>query len=186
MTTRGNPSALALGPGYLFNAPLATAEPTDLVTPWEEVSALWTALGYTEAGSEFDYQLQTAAVMVAEELDTIKNAPTGRTSSVTFNLAQLTATNLSIASNGGTIATSGGIVTFEPPALGSEVRTMIGFESEDHTERWLWRQAIMNGQMKITRAKGAANATIACVFELEKPQTGQHLYHAILANPSRA
>jgi hypothetical protein len=44
----------------------------------------------------------------------------------------------------------------------------------------------MNGQMKITRAKGAANATIACVFELEKPNSGQKIYRAILANPARA
>ena len=50
----------------------------------------------------------------------------------------------------------------------------------------MWRQAIMNGQMKITRAKGAANATIASVFELEKPDTGAKLYKAILASPLRA
>jgi hypothetical protein len=185
MTTRGNVQALALGPGYLYWAPLSTTEPTDLVTPWAEVAAGWIELGYTETGSEFMYQLQTAAVKVAEELDTIKNAPTDRTASVTFNLAQLTATNLGIASNGGTIQVNGAVVTFEPPALGSEQRAMIGFESEDHQERWIWRQCLMNGQMKITRAKGAANATIACVFELEKPP-GANIYHAILANPARA
>jgi len=186
MTTRGNPATLALGPGLLFTAPLGTDEPTDLETEWTDVDAGWVALGYTETGSEFDYQLQTAAVMVAEELDTIKNAPTGRQSSVTFNLAQMTATNLQLASNGGTITSGSGIVTFEPPDLGEEVRCMLGFEAEDGTERWVWRQAIMNGQMKITRAKGAANATIASVFELEKPDTGAKLYKAILASPLRA
>ena len=93
---------------YLFTAPLGTDEPTDLTTEWTDVDAGWVGLGYTETGSEFDYQLQTAAVMVAEELDTIKNAPTGRQSSVTFDLAQMTATNLQLASNGGTITSGGG------------------------------------------------------------------------------
>jgi len=186
MTTRGNREQIALGPGYLYTALLATTEPVDLVTPWAEVSDNWIALGYTGAGSEFGYQLKTSPVMVEEELDTITNAPDGRTSSVTFDLAQLTATNLAVASNGGAITTGAGVVYFEPPDLGEEQRCMLGFQSEDGTERWIWRQAIMNGAMKITRKKGAANATIACTFELELPDTGQKLYRAILASPLRA
>jgi hypothetical protein len=186
MAPRGEPAALALGPGYLNTAPLGTPEPVDLITPWDEVSAFWIGLGYTGAGSEFGYQLKTSPVMVEEELDTVKNAPDGRTSSVTFDLAQLTATNLELASNGGTITTGNGVVIFEPPDLGSEVHAMIGWESEDHTERWIYRDAVMNGAMKITRKKGAANATIACVFELQKPATGQKIYRAILAAPLRA
>jgi len=184
---RGRPDQISLGPGYLYvNGTLGAPEPPDLVTPWEEVHPGYVGLGYTESGSEFNQQLQTQPVKVAEELETVRNAPDGRTASVTFNLAQLTATNLQLASNGGQIETAQGLVFFEPPDLGEETRVMLGFESEDHTERWIWRQAIMNGQMKIMRQKGAANATIACVFELEKPETGQRLYRAILAAPLRA
>lgn len=183
---RGSPTALALGPGYLYAGPLGTAEPADLVTAWAAVSAAWVALGYTETGSEFDYQLNTTAVNVAEELDPISNAVDGRTSSLTMNLAQLTATNLKLAMNGGVITTGTGIVTIEPPDLGTEVRTMIGFESEDHTERWVWRQCLQNGQMKIIRAKGAANATIATVFALEKPSSGARLFKAVLGTPQRS
>jgi len=139
---RGSPTALALGPGYLYAGALGRVEPTDLVTTWVTVDAGWVALGYTDVGSEFDYQLNTAAVDVAEELDPISNAPTGRVASVTFNLSQLTATNLKLALNGGVITTGTGIVTIEPPDLGTEVRTMLGYESEDHTERWVWRQCL--------------------------------------------
>ncbi len=185
MTTRGTSAALALGPGYLYMAPVATTEPADLITPWADVASGWVELGYTGAGSEFMYQLKTSPVVVEESLDVIKQAPDGRSASVTFDLAQLTATNLELASNGGTVSTGNGLVIFQPPPLGSEVRTMIGFESEDHTERWIFRQAIMNGQMKITRKKGAANATIACTFELELPATGQAIYSAMLAAPLR-
>jgi hypothetical protein len=182
---RGSPTALALGPGYLYAGPLGRVEPTDLATVWTAVDAGWIALGYTESGSEFDYQLNTSPVTVAEELDPISNVPDGRSSSVTFNLAQITATNLKLCMNGGVITTGTGIVTVEPPDLGSEVRTMLGFEAEDHTERWVWRQALMNGQLKIVRAKGAANATMAAVFALEKPATGSRLFKAILQTPLR-
>jgi hypothetical protein len=183
---RGNPAALALGPGYLYAGPIGTAEPTDLVTTWAAVSAAWLALGYTEAGSEFDYALNVDPVLVAEELDPVSNQTTGRTATVSFNLAQLTATNLKLAMNGGVLTAGTGIVTVEPPDLGTEVRTMIGFESEDHTERWVWRQCFQTGTMKITRAKGAANATIEASFSVEKPATGLRLFKAILASPLRA
>jgi len=66
------------------------------------------------------------------------------------------------------------------------VRTMLGYESEDHTERWVWRQCLQTGQMKIVRAKGAANATIATVFSLEKPATGSRLFKAVLQTPLRS
>jgi len=186
MTVRGNPEQISLGPGYLHTSPLGAVEPVDLVTAWNVVDPNWIGLGYTGNGSEFNYQLQTGEVHVAEELDPITNTPTGRTSSVTFDLAQLTATNLQIAHNGGTITQGQDVVIFEPPDLGEEVRAMLGWESEDHTERWIWRQALMNGALKITRTKGSSNATIACTFTLEKPATGAKLYKAILAAPLRA
>lgn len=186
MTTRGNPQALALGPGYLHLGPLGTTEPTDLTTDWESVSAGWAALGYTDTGSEFKYALATDPVEVAEELDPISNQTTGRTSTVSFAMAELTATHLKYAMNGGTITTGTGIVTFEPPDLGTEVRVMLGFESEDHTERWVWRQCFQTGDSTMTRAKGAAKTTISCEFTLEKPTTGAKLYKAIMGSPLRA
>lgn len=186
MTARGNPGALALGPGQLFIGPLGTTEPSDLTTDWGSVSAGWVLLGYTDAGSEFKYSLATDAVEVAEELDPISNQTTGRTSTVTFALAEITATNLKRAMNGGTITSGSGIVTFEPPDLGTEVRTMLGFQSEDGTERWVYRQCFQTGDTTITRAKGASKATISCEFTLEKPVSGARLYKAIMASPGRA
>lgn len=186
MPARGNPAALALGPGYLYIGGLGRTEPTDLTTPWATVDPLWVFLGYTNNGSEFDYQLSTSPVDVAEELDPISNVPTGRASSVIISLAQMTATNLSYALNGGVITTGSGIVTVEPPDLGSEVRVMIGFEAEDHTERWVFRQGLNTGQMKIARQKGQNNAVIDTEFMLEKPATGSKLFKAVFASPARA
>jgi hypothetical protein len=186
VTPRGTPGALALGPGQLFIAPLGTTEPTDLTTAWSAVAAAWTMLGYTDAASEFRYQPATADVDVAEELDPISTQTTGRTSMIRFSLAQLTATNLKRALNGGTITTGAGIVTFEPPDLGTEIRTMIGWEAEDSTERWVYRQCFQQGDITVTRGKGAVKALIPCEFKLEKPVSGARLFKAIMASSNRS
>jgi hypothetical protein len=186
MPARGNPSALALGPGYLYIGAMGRVEPTDLVTAWATVDAGWVLLGYTDAGSEFDYNLSVDPVDVAEELDPISNQTTGRVASLKFAASQMTVTNLKLALNGGVVSTAAGVVTFEPPDLGTEVRTMIGWESEDHTERWVYRQCFQTGTLAITRAKGAANATLPVEFTLEKPATGARLFKAMLASPQRA
>ncbi|MEV0584108.1 hypothetical protein [Nonomuraea sp. NPDC050310] len=182
---RGNPDAVALGPGILYVAVLGTTEPTDLTTPWASVSANWIPLGYTDEGSTFTYSVESENVEVAEELDPIAIALTSREGMIAFALAEITASNLKRALNGGTITAGTGIVTFEPPDLGEEVRTMLGWESEDGTERWVFRKALQQGNMEINRRKGAEKATIACEFKLEKP-AGAKLFKAILAAPTRA
>jgi hypothetical protein len=188
MPPRGTPANLALGPGYLYYAQIGTPEVTDLITAWATVSVNWIPLGYTDQGSQFNYQLNTDPVDVAEELDPISNAPTGRASSVSFALAEITATNLKRVSNGGTIVTGAGIATFEPPDLGTEVRSMLGFESEDHSERWVFRQCFMSGQLQMQRQKGASNTTMAAEYSLEKPASGARLYKAIFSTttPNRS
>lgn len=185
---RGTPASLALGPGYLYIAELGTTEPTDLATAWTAVSAAWKALGYSDDGSEFKYALSTDAVNVAEELDPVSVQTTGRTSTVTFALSEITATNLMRAMNADTTAITAGVgyVTIEPPDLGSEKRRMLGFESEDHQERWVFRQVFQTGDTTIKRSKGAANATMAMEFTLEKPATGSKLFKAIMVSPGRA
>ena len=100
-------------------------------------------------------------------------------------MAEITATHLKYAFNGGTITGATGCVYFEPPDLGTEVRVMLGFESEDHTERWVYRQCFNNGQIAMPRQKGAAKAVIPVTFLLEKPATGLRPYRAIMASPLR-
>lgn len=185
MMARGKPQALALGPGYLYLGPLGTDEPTDLTTPWASVDPAWTELGYTNEGSEFTYELSSEPIEVAEELDPVAIALTGRNMGVNFALAQITATNLKVAMNGGTITSGTGIVHFEPPALGDEVNVMIGFESEDHSERWIYRQCMSQGQIGIPRRKGADKALINCEFLMTKPPDLAP-FHVILEAPRRA
>lgn len=177
MTWSGNSAVVAFGPGKLFVAPLGSTEPTDLTTAWD---AAWIPIGYTKDGSTFSMQLASAQVEVAEELAPIKIVVTGRTATIAFNMSQLTAKNLKTSLNGGTITSGSGIVTFDPPTVGQEVRVMLGWEADAADERWIYRQCIQTGNTQIQRQKGANNAEIAVTFSLEKPTSSQE-FRAILA-----
>lgn len=173
---RGNPTNIALGPGILKIAALGSDEPANLDAAWD---AAWTDLGYTNDGSAQAYAATYEDVEVAEELEPIDSVPTGRTISVSFTLAELTATNLEAAMNGGTVtftAVGGGVTTaftsFEPPALGTETHVMIGFESEDALERIVWRDCKQVGSIEMGRRKGAEKAGIPCEFRAFIPSDG--------------
>jgi hypothetical protein len=178
----GNPTAISLGPGKLKIALLGSTEPTDLVSPWP---VAWIDLGYTFEGSDFNYQLNTEEVTVAEELDPLLVAATGRTISVKFTLAEITATNLKRALNGGTIVSGGGFVTFEPPSFTAIVRNMYGWESDDLQERWVFRQCLSTGAIETQRRKGASKAGFPFEVRCEKPASVQP-FKTIFASPARA
>lgn len=171
--------AIATDPGYLWWAPAATAEPTHTVAGSVFTDAwpgAWLLLGATEEGHNFNWQTSTEQITVAEFLDPIRYVSTGRTGSVAFALASITATNLKRALNGGTITTTGTAATtmsaYTPPALGAEVRAMIGWESQDSTERLIAYQTFNTGQVTVNRRKGAAKATFPVEFALEVPSSG--------------
>ncbi|MGC5664926.1 hypothetical protein ACN261_31550 [Micromonospora sp. WMMD723] len=178
-----NKGQLALGPGILREAPLGSLEPVDLTTPWD---AAWNTMGYTKEGSKLSYELDTGTVEVAEEIDPIHIAINSRSLKVAFALMQLTANNLRIAWNGGTITTGTGIVVYEPHQPGEEVRRMLGFESSDGTERWVFREALQGGNVELERKRGADAAVIANEFQLAKPSPVLLPFAAILASPARA
>jgi len=180
---RGNAKALSLGPGYLLIAPLGSAEPADLTTAWP---AAWAKIGYTEEGSSFAYEPSFEPVEVAEELDAVDSAATGRSGSVTFASAELTTATLKRAMNGGTITAGTGFKTFEPPELGEELYVMLGFESEDHQERWVWRKGKQTGSVTMDRRKGATKTTVGNTFTLYKPDDGKKFFKSIISDAREA
>ena len=170
---------LATDPGFLFWAPIGTAEPTHAVTGsvFSDVwAAAWVRLGATEEGHSFNWQTSFDPVTVAELLDPIKYVTTGRTGSLAFALADFHTNNVKRALNGGTVTTTGAttttMTTYTPPAQGAEVRCMLGWESTDGTERLIAYQCVNTGQVSITRHKGADNAALPVEFQLEAPSTG--------------
>lgn len=173
---RGNPASVALGPGALYFAILGSPEPTDLTTAW---TSAWLPLGYTDAGVAHSVETSYDDVEVAEELEPVDSAATGRTVTVSFDAAEQTALNYKRALNGGTITVTGTapnqIFKFEPPDLGNETRTMIGWESERNLaspgrgERWVWRLCKQTGGSETERRKGATKALIPMSFRCYKP-----------------
>lgn len=168
--------------GYLFIAPLGTAVPTNTVTGGvfsDSWAAAWLPLGATEAGSEFAYSTDVEAINVAEFFDPIKYATTGRSGSIAFNLANWSLSNYRRALNGGVAAlTPTGTVgselsTLEPPNPGSEVRSMIGWESLDNTVRLVCHQTLQGGEVTSAFRKAPDLALIPCTFQLEVPSAGK-------------
>jgi hypothetical protein len=172
-------NALALGPGFLYWAPLASTAPTNTVTGsvfTDTWPGAWLPFGVTDDGSEFSYKPSTDDVEVAEYYDPPAIVSTGREISISFSVAQVHATNFKRALNGGTLSVTGSgattLSTYTPPTVGSEVRAMIGWEAQDSTERLVLYQAYQTGEVKWSRKKGADKATIPVEFRAEIPASG--------------
>lgn len=170
-----DPKAVRVGPGKLYIAPLGTAEPADLTTAW---NAAFVALGYTDNGTEIVIDQTFEDVTVHEELEPVEIAQTARQVTVNFAAAEITATNLQRALNGGTITSGTGIVTFEPPAAGVYTPVMLGWESDDGLERFVFRRCINTGSTTMARRRAPDKATIGMSFRCTKP-TGAAVFKYI-------
>lgn len=167
-------------PGYLFWAPLLSAEPTNTVVGSKFTDSwpvAWISLGATEDGSAFTYETTVEPITVAEFFDPIRYSTTERAGNFAFNLADYTLNNLKRAYNGGTLATVSGagatlLSSLVPPTPGNEVRAMIGWESLDNTMRVICYQTINSGSITSAYRKAPAFAVIPCTFNFEVPAAG--------------
>jgi hypothetical protein len=179
--TVANPVVLT-DPGFLWVAPLATAEPTNTVAGsvfTDAIPVAWIPLGATTDGSTFSYSSTVEAIRVAELFDPVKYVTTERSGNIAFNLANWSLSNYNRALNGGVAAlapVSGtgatSLTKVEPPAPGAEVRCMVLWESTDATVRLLLRQALQGGEISTAFQKAPATATIPCTYNMEIPAGG--------------
>jgi hypothetical protein len=172
-------NAVAAGPGYLYEAQLGTSLPANTVAGSVFTDAWpggWNLWGITTDGSEFDYDITTAEILAAEYFDPIQIVTTERSASFKFELMQVHATNLARSLNGGSLTVSGSgatqLNTYTPPAVGAEVRIMIGWEAQDSTERMVLEQAFQIGSLAVSRKKGADIATLPLEFHAEIAPSG--------------
>ena len=179
MPTTATP-VLLVDAGYLFWAPLSSPEPTNTVSGSKFTDAwpgAWLSLGATESGADFTYDVKVEPMFVAEFYDAIQFRITERKTDIAFLLANWALTQLQYAMNGGTRTIVSGtgatqLNKFTPPAVGAEVRAMIGWESLDSTARLITYQALSGGQIKTSFNKAPKYATIAADFNVEIPATG--------------
>jgi len=174
---------LGKGPGTLFWAPPSTAFPDYTVASSAfsvNAWAGWTMLGATTSGHEFDYDLKSTPITVAEYLDDIDQVTEGRTVHVKFELVRIIASNIVRALNRPVPTTSGSGTTLRttitPPALGAEQYCMIGWQSTDDTERWVAPVALQIGNLAIKRDKGAKIATLALEYKFFPDGSGNPFY----------
>jgi hypothetical protein len=164
----GTPAAVRVGPGLIYIAPVGTNAPTAGTGIPE--SAGWVPIGYTEEGHTFSAEISYEDIEVAEELDPIDTRPVRRTSMISFQMAEYTVRNLSVAFNGGTIGTpSGGTVTFSPPDLGEEEPLAILWRSDLHDEALYLKRCLQTGTVESARQKSPNKALIAVEFRITIP-----------------
>lgn len=174
---------LLTDPGYLFIAPVGTAAPANTVAGsifTDSWPVAWLPLGATENGSEFSYATTVSPLNVEEFFDPIVQRVTARMGHIAFNLANWSLTNYRRSMNGGLAAmtafsgTAGtSLFTVSPPAVGTEVRCAIGWESLDNTVRLVVNQTIQGGDVKMAFKKAPGMAVIPCSFQMEFPPGGQ-------------
>lgn len=166
-------------PGMLWLAVLGTADPTNTVAGskfTDDPAVAYVPLGATMDGSSFAYSINVEPIKVAEFYDPIKYATTERMGSMSMVLADQTLSNWKRACNGGVAAlapTSGtgatALYTFEPPAVGQEVRAILLWESTDATMRLRLRQVLQGGEIQTEFKKAPDIAGIPCTFNMELP-----------------
>lgn len=179
MPTTATP-VLLVDAGYLFWAPLASSEPANTVVGGKFTDAwpvAWLSIGATESGADTTYDIKVEPMFVAEFYDVIQYRITERKTDVAFLMANWALTQWQYACNGGTRTIVSGSGTtqlnkFTPPAVGAEVRAMLGWESLDGTARMIFYQALSGGQIKTSFNKAPKYATIAADFNCEVPATG--------------
>jgi hypothetical protein len=172
--------ALLTDPGFLYWAPLGSALPTSVSTASafsDTWPVAWIPLGMTESGTDFDPKTTVAPIYGAEMIDALVYRTTVREGTLSFQLLSFTATNLARAFNGATTAVTGAgatlITKIDPPAAGTEIRAMIGFESLDSTFRFVAYQVFNSGDIKMSFNKAPAKASIPWTGMLEKPASTQ-------------
>lgn len=166
-------------PGFLFHAPLATAEPTHVAAgstyDADTWPVAWIPLGPTQEGSVFSNAQNVEPIRVAELFEAVAYSVTDVTTTLAFAMTNYTLHNLRRAMNAptGAVSTVSGTAAtlsskLEPPDPESIVRCMIGWESLDHTLRLVGRQCINGGELSSSFGRGTA-AGIATVWNFERP-----------------
>lgn len=172
-----NPTQVKTGPGQIMFAPLGTTLPT-LVAASSKFNNAWTGwvpIGYSDDGLTLKVSRSVDNVEVAESLETIRKVTTARNTTVTFSASGINEGNISLAFNGGTWTTVSGtgatqVRKYVPPALGSEVRIMLGFLSAEVDEAFIWYQCFQTAEATMARQKGAAKASLTGLsFDVEVP-----------------
>lgn len=160
-----DPNNLSLGPGYVWYAPLATAEPADVAAAF---GAGWVKLGYSKDGSTFTFDAKMEKIMVAEELPPVRWDITDQDIGLAVELAEETQTTWKQVLQGGSATTNANGVNIEPLSPSTApTRYMIAWQSFAGDVRIILRRALSGGAVSIKRAKSPTYATFPLTYKCE-------------------
>jgi hypothetical protein len=170
-------------PGFLFYADLASTLPTmaSLASTYDADTwpVAWKSIGATEDGSEFSYEMNVEKITVAELFNAVSYVPTETTISIGFTMVDYTLQRLALAMNAPTTnvtTVSGAAATLSsklsPPTPTQIKRRMIGWESLDHTLRFVAVQCLNGGTISSTFKKAPETAGISTTWNVEQPAAG--------------
>lgn len=146
-------------------------------------------IGATEAGYTFQYSQSIEAINVAEFADPVKWRTTARQGSMAFNLADYTLKNIQRALNGGSLSTASGagpslVSKWVPPAVGSEIRAMLLWQSLDATMRIFMYQTVQVNEIQTAFKKAPDYAVLPCEFRFEIDGSG-NIFEVYTAGTAR-
>lgn len=171
-------TGLSVGAGVLYSANAGTAYPANTVVGsvftdlWATAGA-WVPIGITKSGHELTYAPKVEPIEAEEYFDPIQYVTSGRTSGVKFESMKVDLTTWKRMVNGGSgaVTTTGSGTTLLStgilPAPGTEVRCMLGWESDDSTERWVAESCLQSGTLSRKAGKGTNVATYSAEFNFE-------------------
>jgi len=107
---------LILGPGTLYTGAFGATEPldTNAAIAGSPDALVWTDIGGTTEGVTLSFSHDFTELGVDQIVDRVGSRLTKRDMTVQTNMAEATLENLTIALNGGTVASGTGYKTFEP------------------------------------------------------------------------
>lgn len=173
------PAAIQSGPGRVRYAPLGTAIPTIVPAGSKFTAVTWTSwldAGSTDAGITYTEASETSDIKVAESLYPVRTVTTGKSSRIAGSFSEITDLIWKLVNNGGTATVTGTAGTkmteYSPPLAGSEVRVMLGFQSNLDDEIIIWPQVFQVGSMEYERGTYESKAGLTFEFNAEIPATG--------------
>jgi hypothetical protein len=165
----GNANEIAIGPGWLYVAPIGTAEPVANETA---LPVTWLQVGYTEEGSTFAYNVTSEDVFVAEETSPVSTQEVKAEGSVKFALAQANRKNFGLALGLGTALTTDA-TSLEPASLGGRLFFMMIWDKEavptTANVRHIYRKCFSSGGIELVRKKAPNKTTIGMEAKLYTP-----------------
>lgn len=174
MAAGGTPGNVKLGTGRLYIAPIGTAEPASATAV---LPSAWWPLGYTETGTELQFDRSTEGVIVAEEFDAIDEINVSRTIMLNVEIAERTKKRLLLVHGGGAAGVDDA-TAFELPDPETNTGFMAVWDSDKadtptaFNRRRLFRLCKPTGSVTEAQARPPQKQTVKASFKVLQPAGG--------------